>query len=100
MTQAVSEWGNTGLAVICIMKQEGSDCALQEIMSQHLSIRITGKRESSRVIFWDITPCTPLKDNGRFGEKHHLHFQGRRISKGRNQLEAGSKSSRFRWTVS
>jgi hypothetical protein len=31
-------------------------------------------------IFWDITPLTG-----------HLHFQGRRISQGRNQREASSK---------
>jgi hypothetical protein len=26
--------------------------------------------------FWDITPCNPLKVNGSFGEKCHLHLQG------------------------
>jgi hypothetical protein len=29
-------------------------------------------------IFWDITPCTPLKVNGRFRETCRLHLQGRR----------------------
>jgi hypothetical protein len=36
-------------------------------------------------IFWDITPCSPLKVNRRFGGMYRLHLQGRRISRGRNQ---------------
>jgi hypothetical protein len=28
-------------------------------------------------IFWDITPCSPLKVNRRFGGTHRLHLQGR-----------------------
>jgi hypothetical protein len=27
-------------------------------------------------IFWDITPCTPLKVNRRFGGTYRLHLQG------------------------
>jgi hypothetical protein len=30
-------------------------------------------------IFWDITPCSPLKVNPR-SEEHRLHLQGRKIS--------------------
>jgi hypothetical protein len=30
-------------------------------------------------IFWDITPCSPLKVNRRFGGKCYLYRQGRRI---------------------
>jgi hypothetical protein len=30
-------------------------------------------------IFWDITLCSPLKVNRRFGGTCHLHLQGRRI---------------------
>jgi hypothetical protein len=44
-------------------------------------------------IFWDITPCSPLKVNRRFGWTCHLHLQGRRISQARNQREARSKQS-------
>jgi hypothetical protein len=36
-------------------------------------------------IFWDITPCSPLKMNQRFGEICRLHLQGRRMSQARNQ---------------
>jgi hypothetical protein len=38
-------------------------------------------------IFWDITPCSRLKVNWRFGGTYHLHLQGRRISRARNQRE-------------
>jgi hypothetical protein len=35
-------------------------------------------------IFWDITPCSSLKVNRRFGGTYHLHLQGR-ISRARYQ---------------
>jgi hypothetical protein len=38
-------------------------------------------------VFWDITLCSPLKVNRRFGGTHRLHLQGRRISRARNQHE-------------
>jgi hypothetical protein len=28
------------------------------------------------IVFWDITPCSPLKVNQRFGETYRLHLQG------------------------
>jgi hypothetical protein len=40
-------------------------------------------------IFWDITLCSPLKVNLRFGGICRLHLQGRRISKARHLLHAG-----------
>jgi hypothetical protein len=33
-----------------------------------------------KYIFWDITPCSPLKVNLRFGGVCRLHLQGRRMS--------------------
>jgi hypothetical protein len=36
--------------------------------------------------FWDITPCTPLKVNGRFGGTYHLQLQGK-MSRARYQSE-------------
>jgi hypothetical protein len=41
-------------------------------------------------VFWDITPCSPLKINRRFGRTCHLHLQGRRISQARNQHESSA----------
>jgi hypothetical protein len=31
-------------------------------------------------IFWDITPCSPLKVNRHFGRTCRIYFKGRRIS--------------------
>jgi hypothetical protein len=31
-------------------------------------------------IFWDIKPCIPVKVNRRFGERHRLQLQGRKVS--------------------
>jgi hypothetical protein len=40
-------------------------------------------------IFWDITPCSPLSVNRRFGGTYRLHLQGRKnISPARNQHES------------
>jgi hypothetical protein len=44
-------------------------------------------------IFWDITPCSPLKVKRRFGGTHRLHLQDRRICQARNKHEAGRKQS-------
>jgi hypothetical protein len=30
------------------------------------------------IIFWDITPCSPLSVNRRFGGTYRLHLQGRK----------------------
>jgi hypothetical protein len=38
-------------------------------------------------IFWDITPCSQLKVNRRFGETWRLHLQCQRIRRKRNQRE-------------
>jgi hypothetical protein len=46
-------------------------------------------------IFWDITPCSPLKVNRSFGETCRLHLQGGRISQANNQREAGSNADWF-----
>jgi hypothetical protein len=44
-------------------------------------------------IFWNITPCSPLKVNRKLGGTCRLHLQGRKTSQARNQREAGSKQS-------
>jgi hypothetical protein len=38
-------------------------------------------------IFWNITPCSPLKVNGRFRGKFHLNLQGRNQRESRRQAE-------------
>jgi hypothetical protein len=44
-------------------------------------------------VFWDITPCSPLSVNRRFGGSYRLHLQGRKISQARNRCQAGSKEN-------
>jgi hypothetical protein len=39
-------------------------------------------------IFWDITPCSPLSVNRRFGGTYRLYLQGKKISSARNQRES------------
>jgi hypothetical protein len=46
-------------------------------------------------VFWAITPCSPLKVNGRFGETSCLHLQGRRISRIINQRERRCRAELF-----
>jgi hypothetical protein len=41
-----------------------------------------------RLVFWDITPCSPLKVNQCPGGTCHFHLQGRRIREERHQHEA------------
>jgi hypothetical protein len=38
-------------------------------------------------VFWDITPCSRLKVNRRFGETCRLHIQSRRISQEGDQRD-------------
>jgi hypothetical protein len=44
-------------------------------------------------MFWNITPCSPVKVNRRFGGIYRLHPQGRGLSQARNQHEAGNSQS-------
>jgi hypothetical protein len=39
-------------------------------------------------VFWDMTPCSPLKVNRCFGGICRLNLQGRKISRSRNQRES------------
>jgi hypothetical protein len=42
-------------------------------------------------IFWEISLCSPLKVNGRFGGTRRLHLQFRRRSQVRSHREADSE---------
>jgi hypothetical protein len=44
-------------------------------------------------IFWDITPCSLLKVNRRFGGTYRLHPQIRRISQQETSVKAGGEQS-------
>jgi hypothetical protein len=41
-------------------------------------------------IFWEITPCSPLKVNRRFGGICRRHLQGRSMSQARNRHGTGA----------
>jgi hypothetical protein len=43
-------------------------------------------------ILWDITPCSPLSVNRRFGETYRLNLKCEKISRARNQRKS-------RWQV-
>jgi hypothetical protein len=43
-------------------------------------------------IFWDVTLCSPLKVNRRFGGTCRLHHQGQRINRA-TSMKAGGKQS-------
>jgi hypothetical protein len=45
-------------------------------------------------IFWDKTPCSPLKVNRRFGGIYRLHLEDRRISQVRNNCESRWQAER------
>jgi hypothetical protein len=47
-----------------------------------------GRFSLKSTIFWDITPCSPLKVNRCFGGTYRLHLQDRRIRRARNQWQA------------
>jgi hypothetical protein len=46
-------------------------------------------------IFWDITPCSPLKVSKRFGGTYRPHLHGRRISQARHQRERRWQAERY-----
>jgi hypothetical protein len=46
-------------------------------------------------IFWDITPCSPLRVNRRFGGTYRLHILGRKMSSVRNHHESRSLPPAF-----
>jgi hypothetical protein len=37
------------------------------------------------IIFWDMTPCSPLSFNRRFGGKYRLHFRVEEIGSANQQ---------------
>jgi hypothetical protein len=46
-------------------------------------------------VVWNITRCSPLKVNSRFGGTSRLHLQGRRIRQTRNKSGVGSEQRKL-----
>jgi hypothetical protein len=51
---------------------------------------------SKSVVFWNITPCSPLKVNRCFGGTCRLYLKGRRISPAGNQCESRGQAEQLR----
>jgi hypothetical protein len=45
-------------------------------------------------VFWDITPCSPLKVNRRLRGTYRLHLQGLRITEQEHRVKAGGKQNK------
>jgi hypothetical protein len=58
------------------------------ILGKYVGFEVLTVVVMKSTIFWDITPCSPLKVNWRFGETHCLQLQGRILSQARNQGES------------
>jgi hypothetical protein len=43
------------------------------------------------IIFWDMTPCSPLSFNRRSGETYRLHLQGRRKGSANHEQADGKR---------
>jgi hypothetical protein len=46
------------------------------------------------IVFWDMTPCSPLSFNRRFGGTYHLYLQGRRNKFSKNQQASRWQATR------
>jgi hypothetical protein len=73
-----------GGGLSCIPQKKGLGLNMKYLLEFEILTTLLMKS----FIFWDITPCCPLKVNRRFGEKFHLHLQGQRISRARNHRES------------
>jgi hypothetical protein len=49
------------------------------------------------IFFWDMTPCSALSGTRRFGGAYHLHLQGRKISRARDQRESSWQAELCMW---
>jgi hypothetical protein len=95
------------------LRNEGSDCIRQHVLLRHQikEDKMNGTRSMhtkflseylkeedhmntiylfvKNTIFWDITPCSPLKVNRSFGRTYLLHLQGQKIIQQETSITAG-----------
>jgi hypothetical protein len=76
-------------SVQCHIPEDNTLSSVSMVINVQLDIRLRSS------VFWDITPCSPLKVNQNFGGTCRLHLQGRKISQARNQRDAGSKQDQY-----
>jgi hypothetical protein len=58
------------------------------VTSVHSLLLLQTSQNMKSTVFWDITPCGPLKVKQYFGGPCHLNLQGQRICQARNQHES------------
>jgi hypothetical protein len=66
----------------------GNDKLMETDKKLFVAFEVLSVVHKKSSIFWDLTLCTPLRVNLRFGGISHLYLQGQRIII--NQREAGS----------
>jgi hypothetical protein len=65
----------------CCVRPIGRATLQVHLLQDHVKRRVLVLRCS---VFWDITPCSALKINGRSGVTCRFHLQGRRINQARD----------------
>jgi hypothetical protein len=50
-------------------------CAFNKQNNVYVGSEVLTAVVMNSTVFWDITPCSPLKVNQRFGGTYHLHLQ-------------------------
>jgi hypothetical protein len=68
-------------------------CLTEKTVSLWVGFKVIKTAVLKSCIFWNMTPCNPLRVSRRFRETCRLLLQGQRINHARNQCEAGSKQS-------
>jgi hypothetical protein len=59
--------------------------SLNKLENKHFGFEAVTTMTAKISVFYDMTPCSPLKVIRSFKEIYRLHFQGRRISQARKQ---------------
>jgi hypothetical protein len=77
---------NRSIEAYSFIKKIYSAC--QHLTTRFVEFEVITAVVMKSTIFWDITPCSLLKVNRRFGGTYRLYIQGRRISRARNQRES------------
>jgi hypothetical protein len=68
--------------VILINYADAKWIVLETLMKQnigHVGFEVLTAVVMKSTVFWDITPCSPLKANRRFGGTYRLHLHGRNM---------------------
>jgi hypothetical protein len=70
--------GPPGIPEIIVNPEEG--CILSMKEGREVGYKALTAVVMKSSVFWDITPCSPVKVNIFFGRKYRLHLQYRRVN--------------------